>query len=394
MELQNKKEISSKVSTIGFILLAVGTILIAASFMVNKERALFDYLIMYMFIISIALGSLALVALEYLVGASWSTPFRRISEFLSSMIPLLILLVIPIILGMHDLYHWTHREAVEADPILKGKEPYLNNQFFLIRLGIYFIVWFLFFIAFIKNSKNQDKDGNVIYTKRNTTLSTVFAPVFMITLTFCAIDLMMSLEPHWYSTIYGVYYFAGTIVAAFASLTLISVLLKQNGYLDPRIGNDHFYSMGTMMFGFNIFWAYIAFSQLVLQWYADIPEETFWYIMRWEGSWKYVSLGLLFFHFVLPFLILLPRSVKTNLNRLKVMSIWLLVAHYLDLYWLIMPTYTHKAGLHGPVFSWNEIGFPLVIIGLFMIIFRYKSTKNNLMPVKDPKLEAGLNFHL
>ncbi|HEX2788584.1 MAG TPA: quinol:cytochrome C oxidoreductase [Ignavibacteria bacterium] len=393
VQIENKK-IPNKVFSIGIALIVIGGILAAASFIFNPDRAYFNYVIMYMFIVSIAIGSLGLVAMEYLVGASWSVPFRRISEFLSSVTPLLVLLVIPIILGMHTLYHWTHHDAVEADPILKGKEPYLNTSFFLIRLAIYFIIWIIFFIIFIRNSQKQDVTRDPKLTRRSVAFSALFAPLFIITLTFLAVDLVMSLEPHYYSTMFGVYYFAGTLGVAFAALTLIAVLLKQNGYLDPRISNDQFYSLGTMMFAFVIFWAYIAFSQFVLQWYADIPDETFWYTMRWEGGWKYVSIGLLFFHFILPFLILLPRSTKTNLQKLKIMSIWMLAAHYLDMYWLVMPTYTHAHGMHGPVFGWIEIGFPLIAVGLFMVAFKMKSNKTNLIPVGDPKLQNALDFHL
>jgi hypothetical protein len=393
VQIENKK-IPDKVLRIGIILVLIGGIIVAASFFANTDRAYFNYVIMYMFIASIAVGSLGLVAMEYLVGASWSVPFRRISEFLSSVIPLLVLLIVPIILGMHSLYHWTHHDAVEADPILKGKEPYLNTTFFLIRLAIYFVIWLVFFIIFIRNSQKQDVTRDPKLTRSSVAFSALFAPLFIITLTFLSIDLVMSLEPHYYSTMFGVYYFAGTLGAAFAALTLIAVILKQNGYLNPKVSNDQFYSLGTMMFAFVVFWAYIAFSQFVLQWYADIPDETFWYTMRWEGGWKYVSIGLLIFHFVLPFILLLPRSTKTNLQKLKIMAIWLLVAHYLDMYWLVMPTYTHSHGMHGPVFGWNEIGFPLVIVGIFMIMFKIRSNKVNLTPIGDPKLQNALDFHL
>ena len=385
-----KKPLPEIVGKLGWLFLGLGIIMISLSLVVDKDRAMFNYLIMYMFILSIALGSLGLVALEYLAGATWSTPFRRISEFFSAVLPLLIILVIPIIFGMHDLYHWTHKEAVAHDPILQAKEPYLNMQFFIIRvIGIY-AIWMIFFFFFTRNSKKQDTTRDPALTRMSGKLAAAFAPLFMITITVAAIDFMMSLEPHWYSTIYGVYYFAGSLLASFAALTLVSILLKQNGYLCSEIKNSHFYSMGTFMFAFNIFWAYIGFSQYLLIWYADIPEETFWYIMRWEGSWKYVSIGLIVIHFVIPFLVLIPRSIKTNVSRLKFMAVWILVAHYYDIYWLVMPTYSKT----GAVFGWIEIGFPILIVGLFMTVFNMKAKNNNLMPIGDPKLESGLNFHL
>jgi len=212
----------------------------------------------------------------------------------------------------------------------------------------------------------------------------------VITITVIAIDWMMSLEPHWYSTIYGLYYFSGTVLAALAVNTFILIKLKEGDYLIKGISNDSFYSLGTLMFAFIIFWAYIGFSQYLLIWYADIPEETYWMLQRWDGTWKYVSIALIFIHFVIPFLILVSRGSKTNLSLLKVMSIWMLFAHALNLYWLIMPTFFKgNAG-----FGWSELSFPLIITGLVMIVLKMRADKKNLVAIGDPKLQDGLDFHL
>ncbi|KXK04090.1 MAG: lternative complex III protein ActF [Chlorobi bacterium OLB4] len=389
MEFHNKA-LPGKVSRIGFGLLITGLILMVAAFALDYRRAMFDYLTMFMWLLSLGLGSLGLIALEYISGATWSTPFRRVSEFLASLLPVMFLLVIPVVVGMKELFVWTDPQVVKSDAVLQGKEPYLNTTFFIARAAICLLIWVVFYFFLVRNSQKQDSESIPQYTKSNIRLSAIFTPIFMVTLTIIAIDFMMSLFPHWYSTIYGVYYFSGTLVAAYSALTLISVLLKEGNYLSSRINNDHFYSMGMLMFAFNIFWAYIAFSQLLLQWYADIPEETFWYIIIWEHSWKVVSIALFLVHFAIPFLVLMPRSVKTNLKKLKFMAIWMLVAHYLDLYWLIMPAYDH----HSAVFGWQEIGFPLFAVGVVVVIFKMKARKTNIIPVGDPKLESGFNFHL
>jgi hypothetical protein len=385
-----KKNLPEKFGKAGMLLSGIGVVLIILSFIVNSERAFFGYLWMYMFLVSIGVGSLALVALEYLVGATWSTPFRRISEFLSSLIPLLVILVIPLFFGLHDLYHWTHQEVVDSDPVLKAKEAYLNVPFFTIRTVVILGIWITFFFLFIRNSVKQDTINDPELTRKNVVYSAIFAILFILTMSITAIDWMMSLEPHWFSTIYGIYYFAGTIVASFAATTLVAVFLNRNGYLNSRIKDQHYYSLGTLMFGFNIFWAYIAFSQYLLIWYADLPEETFWFLDRMQGSWAYFSIGLVIIHFVIPFLVLLPRSSKVSPKLLVVMSIWLLGAHLYDLYWLIMPTYAKD----GVIFSWNELGFLFFATGLIMVVFKKRSEKINLEPVGDPKLESGLNFHL
>lgn len=371
-------------------MLGFGIIILILAFIFTPQRAFFDYLWIYLFLVSIGVGSLALIALEYLVGATWSTPFRRITEILASLIPVLIVLSIPLFFGLHDLFHWTHTEAVQNDAVLQSKSPYLNIQFFALRTAFCLLLWLLFYFLLTRNSEKQDIDGDVKYTKKNITLSTMFAPLFVISITITAIDWAMSLEPHWFSTMFGVYYFAGTVVAAFSATTIVSVLMKSSGHLDTRIKEDSFYSLGTLIFGFNVFWAYIAFSQFLLIWYADLPEETFWLIHRWEGSWKFVSLALLFIHFVIPFLILIGRNAKTNLKLLMYMAPWMLAAHALDLYWLIFPT-LFKGGAK---FGWQELSFPLIVTGLTMIVFKMRADKKNLIAVKDPKLQAGLDFHL
>jgi len=385
-----KKQLPDSLAKTGGIMLAVGVIILVMAFIFTPERAFFDYLWIYLFMVSISVGSLALVALEYLVGATWSTPFRRITEILASMTPVLIILAIPLFFGMHDLFHWTHAEVVENDAILTAKSPYLNVEFFIARTAFCLLLWVMFYFLLTRNSEKQDLDGDPKYTKRNVTLSTIFAPLFVVTITIAAIDWAMSLEPHWFSTIFGVYYFAGTIVAALAATTYASVKLKEGGYLDKSLGDDSFYSLGTLMFGFNVFWAYIAFSQFILIWYADLPEETFWLIHRWEGSWKFVSLALLFFHFVFPFLILVGRNIKTNIRALKWMAPWMLAAHALDLYWLIFPTLFRGNASIG----WQELSFPFIIIGLSMVVFKLSAGRKNLMAVKDPKMQMGLDFHL
>lgn len=385
-----KKSLPDSLLKRGALLLGLGVVILVLTFAVNYKRAMFDYLWIFMFLASLGVGSLALVALEYVVGASWSTPFRRIIEITSSIVPFLIILVIPLFFGLNDLFSWMHGDIVQGDAVLKSKQAYLNPQFFSIRTAVCLVIWFGFYFLLIKNSEKQDETRDPKLTKRNIRISVPFMPVFVITITVFAIDWMMSLEPHWYSTIYGLYYFSGTVVAALAINSYTSVKLKEGGYLIKEIKNDHFYSFGTLMFAFIIFWAYIGFSQYLLIWYADIPEETFWMLQRWDGSWKYISITLLFVHFVIPFLILVARSSKTNLQLLKFISIWMLAAHALDLYWLIMPSVFKGSAS----FSWSELSFPLIITGFVMIIYKVRSAKKNLVPVGDPKLADGLDFHL
>jgi hypothetical protein len=240
----------------------------------------------------------------------------------------------------------------------------------------------------VRNSTRQDITRDPRLTTINIRLAAVFLPVFAVTLTVTAVDWAMSLETHWYSTILGVYYFAGTVLAAVAAATYVIVKFHENGYL-PALVRDHFYSLGALMFAFVNFWAYIAFSQFLLIWYANLPEETFWFMNRWRNGWQYVSVLLIVVHFAVPYFALLTQESKMDLRRLKIVSLWILFAHLLDLYWLIMPSYSTTVP-----FSWMEIVYPVVGVGLVLVLLSYKVSRTNLVPLGDPKLRRGLEFRL
>jgi len=373
---------------VGLIVLAVGVVFVVLAFAFQPVRASFGAVILYLMMVSIAVGSLFLVALEYISGATWSVPMRRANEFLAGLTPFLILLVLPLLLHIPDLFHWSHRSALAADELLRSKAPYLNVSFFVIRTLVVLAIWSAFAALFVKNSTTQDVSRDPALTKRNVALSAGFLPVFAITLTVTAMDWGMSLEPHWFSTIYGVYYFSGSVIAALAAGTLVILALQRNGSL-PELRPDHYYSLGALMFGFVNFWAYIAFSQFMLIWYANLPEETGWFMARWSNGWQYVSILLIVVHFLVPYFALLSQESKMNPGRLRIIAIWLLAAHALDLYWLVMPTFAV-----GITMGWVEIGFPFVGVGMTLLLLSWKSKRYNVVPIGDPKLQRGLDFRL
>lgn len=387
-----KKDLPAGLSKKGLILFIVGTALSLLAFYVDQERAIFNYLVTYMMIVSIGLGSLFLIALEYIAGADWSTPFRRIPEFFAGLLPVLLVLVIPLFIFNYDLFHWAHKEAVAEDKILQGKAPYLNLTFFIVRTFVFIVLWSLFYWVMMRNSRKQDETKDQTLTKKNIRLAAVFIPVFALSLTFTAIDFMMSLAPNWFSTIFGVYYFAGTVVAALAAITIAVILLKEKGYFSPWITDDHLFSLGALLFAFINFWAYIAFSQFLLIWYADLPEETFWFLTRWNGGWIFFSLLLIIVHFAVPYFALLTQPSKKNPKILKFIAVWLLFAHLLDLFWLIMPNM--ESMKNGYVFSWIDLVFPIAGVGLVILLFDMRAKKDNLIPIGDPKLKRGIDFHL
>lgn len=385
-----KKEFSPKVKSIGAGLLVFGLILVLAGYFVNPARMTFNNVIGLTFLISIVVGSLFFVSIEYLSGAVWSTPFRRIAEFFTYGVYIIPILLIPLLINLHDIFHWTHPEVVNSDKILKEKAPYLNINFFLIRVLAFVLIWIIFQRFITKNSEKQDSTKEQSLTTKNVKLSAIFIPLFAITITFTAIDWLMSLEPHWFSTIFGVYYFSGTVLASLAAITIVVIYLNEHGYLLKGITADHYYSLGALMFAFTNFWAYIAFSQFLLIWYANLPEETFWFLQRWEGSWIIYSIGLIIVRFVIPYFGLLTQPSKMDPKRLKIMSVLILFAHLYDLYFLVMPNYSRN----GVVFSWFELGFPLFIIGAVMLLINQLSKNKNIVAIGDPKLKRGIDFRL
>ncbi len=386
----NKKGLPPIFGKFGFGLFGIGLVLSILAYLSEPTRSAFNNIILLEFLASVGIGSLFLIALEYIVGAVWSTPFRRIFEIISSVLLILPLVAIPVYLHAHSVFHWTHHDVVAADEILQGKSPYLNMTFFTVRIIAYFAIWILFHLLLTKNSKVQDITKDPKLTKRNTTLSAIFLPLFVLTLTFSSIDWMMSLEPHWFSTIFSVYYFAGTFLAAIAVGTFLIIWLNEKGLMVKGIGKDHYYSLGALLFGFINFWAYIAFSQFLLIWYANLPEETYWFLARWEGSWMYFSIFLMIIHFVIPYFALLSQPSKMNPKTLKIMSLVIIFSHIVDLYWVVMPTFSPD----GFVFGWIEIGFILLGLGIIMVVFTLKAKNQNLVAIGDPRLKRGINFRL
>lgn len=385
-----KKILPSKLFKIGLALLAAGLVIVITAFFTNTARSAFNNLIMLMFLSSVGVGSLFLVGIEYLGGAVWSTPMRRISEFLASIILVLPIIALPSYFNLHDLFHWTHVSAVQSDEILSKKAPYLNVTFFTVRVVIIFALWILFYYLITRTSKQQDKTKDQKLTTRNTVISAVFMPVLAFTITFASIDWIMSLEAHWFSSIFGVYYFSGSVLAALGVGTFLIVLLNEKGYLTKKIKKDHYYSLGALLFAFTNFWAYIAFSQFMLIWYGNLPEETSWFLHRWEGTWMYLSIALIFVHFIIPYFGLLSQPSKKHPKRLLFFSAWIVFAHILDLYWMIMPAFDNS----GIVFGWVELGFPLVAFGILLLLFGLKVKKENIIPIGDPKLKRGFEFRL
>lgn len=365
----------------------------AAGFFVDRTQFFLTYLTGYMFWLSIALGALFFNMVHHLTGASWSTVVRRITENAASVMPLMILLFIPVILGISDLFHWSHPEVMDPasdqyDHILHGKHGYLNLTFFIIRSVFYFAVWTVLAWSLRKKSIEQDNGHTEKIGSSFTKISAPGIILFAVTITFASYDWLMSLDAHWFSTIFGVYIFSGAFLAYMCFLILAVKYMKNKNILNGIITPEHYQDISKIIFAFVIFWAYMAFSQYFLIWYANLPEENYWFLYRWENSWKYLSLVLIFGHFVFPFIALITRWGKRSLNYLLGITVWLLLMRFVDLYWLVLPS-QHRDGMH---FTFFDLAPLIGIGGLFIFCFQRRQASSPLIPKGDPKLKDSIEF--
>lgn len=384
----------TKLPGIGVVaaVLGLGAILGAATGE-HKARALFSYLWAFEFFLSIALGGLAFTLLEHITRSGWSVVVRRVSETAMAVLPLFLLLWIPIgTLGFHDLFPWTH----EHDEVLESKRWFLNSGFFFGRAALYLVVWVVLSRLLYKHSLAQDAtngsaESAAPLTRRLWRISAVGILLYALTQSFQAVDWIMSLQPHWYSTIMGVYFFAGSILSFFAFTILVVLGLQRAGVLSS-VTQEHFHDLGKYLFGFTVFWGYIAFSQFLIIWYGNIPEETVFYNQRLAGGWEWISYGLPLFHFFIPFFFLLSRHVKRNRVALAVAACWTLVAHALDLYWFILPNFGAHGGGHEPhlAWTWTDAAALLGIGGAFAAVFASLLVRNKVLCVGDPRLSESL----
>ena len=367
------------------VLGAVGCAILGAA---NPKQFFFSWLVAFLFFMSLALGALFFVLIQYAAQGGWGIVLRRIGETTFSTIPVMALLFVPVLFGLHDLYEWSHADAVEHDALLRWKAPYLNTPFFLIRTVLFFGIWSFIAIFYYRGSRGQDTTGDPAVSARLRRFAGPAIIVLALTQTFAAIDWIMSLTPHWYSTMFGVYFFAGSWVGFIALLSIVAPAMRGAGLLDTVIRADHLQDVGKFLFAFTAFWAYIAFSQFFLMWYGNMPEETIWYKTRMEGSWMTVSVLLLVGHFVAPFLYLMGRSVKRNGATLAVGGMWLLAMHFVDLYWQVMPT-LHPEGFRPALLDVTAV---MAVGGSFVAAVSWLMRRQALVPLRDPRLSESLAF--
>jgi hypothetical protein len=297
-------------------------------------------------------------------------------------------IVVPVLLGSDSLYPWADRQMVAADEVLRHKAGYLHPAWFAVRAALYLLVWWLAARFYLRRSIEQDASGDARLTLSMERASPIVLLLYGVTVTFASFDWLMSLTPQWFSTIFGVYFFSGLMVAAIAAIILMALALQSTGRLTSSITIEHYHDLGKLLFAFVVFWGYIAFSQYMLIWYANIPEETQWYLPRQSGPWVGLSLVLLFGNLLIPFCGLLPRAVKRHKGLLAFWAVWLLVMHWIDLYYLIMPSLEPTSLPLGPIDVCCLVG----VGGIFGAGLLRAAGDRSLVATGDPRQEEGLAF--
>ncbi|UUO04887.1 quinol:cytochrome C oxidoreductase [Blastopirellula sp. J2-11] len=350
----------------------------------------FAYLTSYLFFLSISLGALGFLALQHLTRAGWSASVRRITEVIAMTLGPMALLFLPILFsvlsGSHVLFQWNDAELMATDHLLAGKEPYLNATFFTIRAVIYFSVWIAAAWYFLAKSTAQDDSGDPQLTLRMENKSPLVVFAFALTVTFASFDWAMSLDPKWFSTMFGVYFFAGAMVSFFSFTLICCATLQSWGKLKDVITVERYHDLSKFIFGFVLFWGYIAFSQYLLYWYGNIPEETVWYLVRQNDAWRSVSLVLLFGQFIIPFLGTMSRAVRRNKALMVGWAIFLLVMHWVDMFWLVMPQYSPEKLPLG----WMELACLIGLGGFFIGNIAWIAAERRLLAIRDPRLPESL----
>ncbi len=385
--------------TAAVIMLAVGAGLTLVGSISGEDKELsmkfftHSYLANFTFLFTICIGALFFVMIQFLTRAGWSASIRRVAEIIMAFLPWAAVLFVPIIVclfaGDHSLYEWNQAKEAIENSLIRAKADYLAAGFFTLRSIVYIGLLSMMALWFFAKSRAQDETGDIDLTLDRQKWSGPMIMVFSLVVSFAAFDWVMSIDADWYSTIFGVYVFSAGMMAFFAMMVILNMSLQRKGKLKGLVNVEHYHDLGKFMFGFVMFWSYIAFSQLILIWYANIPEETNWYRIRLEGGWFYFSYGLIFAHFAIPFLGLMSRHVRRNNNALFFWACWLVVVHWMDMTYLILPNV--EQGL--PIVP--LIGHILGGVGMLLIFFAFfiiRASGVPLVAVRDPRLPEALTY--
>lgn len=380
-----------KLNKIFILLMCLGIVGIAGAFYFLPIKVWINILTANFMFLSIGLFGFFMLAVTNIVGAAFVAPYRKVLEAMAGTVPYLGLSMLVILLGSHSLYEWTHADVVMNDKILMEKASYLNLPFFSIRMVICIGLWSLMSFVLVRKYREQENfpERAERIQESLSGLSAAFMIIFAVTYSMASFDWIMSLEPHWFSTIFGVFTFSGLVVSGLATLILVLIHLQHHGYL-KNMNLNHYHDLGKLLLGFTTFWAYIWFSQYLLIWYANIPEESEYYVLREHFGWSWLFWINIVLNWVIPFLVLLPRWTKRNKTVLQRTCLIILLGQWLNLYVMIAPKVMEHHGVMDPTITWIELFIALGYTGLFLYIFFKRLSQSSLVATNSPFLEEGL----
>lgn len=379
--------ISSKFKYASFTLIGIGLIAFIIGFLNQPDRAWANLLINNYYFLTLAIGATFFWALQYITQSGWSSGFIRIPQAIANFFPVLLLLMIPLLFGLHHLYHWSHADAVALDPILMHKSPFLNAPFFTIRFFIYFAVWIGLTQLLRKYSFKEDLEIGLKYFQKSEFLSKIYIFSLAFTFSFATFDWIMSIDAHWFSTIFAVRNFVMGFYHAVVMITLVVIILNKIGYF-PFLNKYHIKDFSKYIFILSIIWGYTWFSQYILIWYANIPEETIYYVPRTQGEFTPLFYAELVINWLFPFLTLMIGKIASNKNALLVITIILLIGQWIDIYMQVA-----VGTLHHLQIGFIEIGSFLGFIGLFAFVLAKSLQAKPLIAKNHPYLEESLEHH-
>jgi hypothetical protein len=377
--------VSSKALIVG----AVGAVATAAGAFLDKEHFYSSYLAGWLLWYTVASGCLGLLLLHHLSGGKWGIVLRRPMEAAARTIPYLALLAVPLLLGLDEIFLWADRARVEGDHLLHHKAVYLNTTAFVVRFVVFMAIFSLYAVLLSRKSAEQDAEGDGGRAYRMQQISSVGLLLFIIFTSFVGFDWVMSLDPYWFSSLYGAIFLSGSAIAALTFLILVANFLVKREPMATIYHQKRFHDFGTLLFAFVMFFTYLTLSQFIISYQGNLPEEVVWFHDRFEGWWGYVAYGLLALHFFFPFLVLLHRAVKKRAAVLSAMAGFLLLMRYVDLIWQSRPS-LFDYSKEGLGLSWLDLAAPVGIGGLFVFLFVRELSKRPLLPAHDPSLPEAL----
>jgi hypothetical protein len=372
----------------GLVLAVVGLVAGAIGAVGDRDQFFQSWLIGFLFCLGMTLGCLGMLMLQHLSGGQWGLVGRRVFEAAARTLPLVALFFIPVLFAMPTLFLWARPEAVATDAILQAKAPYLNRGFFMARAVLYFAFWMGCAFLLTRWSAAQDRGEQATDPAGMVRFRTVSAPgllFLVISITFASTDWVMSLDPHWYSTIFGLLTVAGYGLSALALTIAVLATIGPQGALAGHLTPRHFHDLGKLMLAFTMLWAYLSFSQFLIIWAGNLPEEIPWYIERISGRWGIVALALVIGHFALPFLLLLSRDLKRNARWLARVAVFIIVMRLVEAIWFVAPVFEH----HGFPIHWMDVAIPAGLAGVWVFLFARNLGSLALMPLNDPYLKQA-----